>query len=413
MDLNGDRLQFSSLYTMRFAGSFGFMAVLTLLPNYIEVLGAEGLTIGVFVTALELARTVGIVPIAWAGDRYSKRTILLAGLATSVLAYVAFAAIASIEGFLGARLLQGLGMTGVGLLGLAVVGDLAPADGRGSYIGKYNAFRMAAGILAPLSAGALYAWIGFSGVFVLVAGLLAVASVGVFLFVQEDEASIEGFAFTDLAVNRRILTMVTFRAQYAVAVTLVRKWVPIFVGLSAARGGLGFASLAVGAVLSAEKCTNMLVQPVTGRLSDRWGRGPFVALGGTAYGLVALSFPFISGADGLFAVQLPVVGTVTGAVVAAIGLNGLLGIADGFREPASMALFADEGKGEGIASSFGIRSLVWKPGSVLAPLAGGWLMGAAGIAWVFFLGGVAALSGVGTFLVVLLVQHGRGALHEW
>jgi len=413
MDLSRDRLQFSSLYSMRFAASFGVLTVTTLMPDYIEALGAEGITIGVFITALELARTVGIVPIAWAGDRYSKRTILLVGLGTSVLAYTAFALISTIEGFVGARLLQGLGMTGVGLLGLAVIGDLAPGGDRAGYIGKYNAFRMAGGLLAPLGAGALYTYTGFGVVFGLVAAVLAVATVGVYLFVQEDETTIEGFAFTDLAINERILTMTTFRAQYAVAVTLVRQWVPIFVGLAATQGGLAYGAIITGAIVSAEKFTNMLTQPYTGRLSDRFGRAPFIVLGGTAYGLVALSFPFISGAEGWFSLDVPVAGTVTGAVLAALVLNGLLGIADGFREPASMALFADEGKGEGIASSFGIRSLVWKPGSVLAPLAGGWLMGAFGIEWVFFLGGGAALSGVGLFVAVLLFQHGRGALREW
>lgn len=110
---------------------------------------------------------------------------------------------------------------------------------------------------------------------------------------------------------------------------------------------------------------------------------------------------------------MPVVGVVGGAVLVALALNGLLGIADGFREPASMALFADEGTGEGIASSFGVRSLVWKPGSAIAPLVGGWLMGTSGIEWVFFLGGAAALAGVATFLGVLAVQHGRGALSTW
>lgn len=410
MALSNDELQFSSLYVMRFAGSFGFMSVMTLLPDFIEALGATGITIGVFVTALELARTVGIVPIAWAGDRYSKKTILLVGLALSVLAYVAFAVIASIEGFLGARFLQGLGMTGVGLLGLALIGDLAPADSRANYIGKYNAFRMAAGIVAPIGGGVLYAVTGFDVLFFLVATLLAVAAVGIWRFVDADETTVEGFAFADLAVNRRILTMVTFRAQYAVAVTLVRKWVPIFVGLTAAQGGLAYGSAVTGVVVAAEKFTNMLAQPVTGRLSDRFGREPFIIAGGGAYGLFGIAFPFISGAEGLFRVSVPIAGTITGAVLAAVVLNGLIGIADGFREPASMALFADEGKGEGIASSFGIRSLVWKPGSVLAPLVGGWLMGAAGIEWVFFLGGAAALSGVATFAGILAFRHGREAL---
>jgi MFS family permease len=219
--------------------------------------------------------------------------------------------------------------------------------------------------------------------------------------------------FTDLALNRRILTLTSFRAQYAIAVTLVRRWVPIFIGVSAAQGGLAYGSIVVGAVLAAEKFTNMLVQPFTGHLSDQHGRAQFVFAGGGAYGLLAIAFPFIPAVEEFLSFSVPLMGEITGTVVAAICLNGLLGIADAFREPASMALFADVGKGKGITSSFGVRSLVWKPGSLLAPLAGGWLMGNIGIEWVFFAGGFAAFSGVGTLYVVLSWNHGRRALYKW
>lgn len=236
---------------------------------------------------------------------------------------------------------------------------------------------------------------------------------GVRVYIDSDDTRIRGFAFTDLALNRRILTLTSFRAQYAVAVSLVRKWVPIFVGVSAAQGGLAYGTVVVGAVLAFEKFTNMLCQPITGRFSDREGRALFVSLGGGAYGVIALAVPFASVFDGLLATSVPIPGEITGAVICVLLLNGLLGVADAFREPASMALFADEGKGEGIASSFGVRSLVWKPGSVLAPLAGGWLMGQFGIEWVFFVGGFAALSGVATFLGVLSRDHGARALSQW
>jgi MFS family permease len=413
MDVTNDDLQFSSLYLTRFATSFGFMTVLTLLPDYIDALGATGVTIGLFITALELARTVGIVPLGWAGDRYSKRLLLVGALVVSALAYLALARVTTVPGFLAARFLQGLGLTGTGLLGLALVGELAPNDGRANLIGTYNAFRMAAGIAGTIGAGILFALTGFGVLFGLLTVLLLVAAASVRLFVDGDETTVTGFAFTDLAMNRRIATLAGFRAQYAVAVSLVRKWVPILVGVSAAQGGLAYGTVVVGAVLAVEKVTNMLCQPVTGRFSDRQGRALFVFLGGGAYGLIALAFPFASAFEEFFTLSVPMAGEVTGAVVAVLILNGLLGVADAFREPASMALFADEGKGEGITSSFGVRSLVWKPGSVLAPLAGGWVMGQFGIEWVFFAGGVAALSGVATFFGILSWDHGSRALRRW
>lgn len=412
MAVTRERLQFGSLYFTRFAASFGFMTVLTLLPDYIDALGATGVTIGLFITVLELARTAGIVPLGWAGDRYSKRVILVSSLLISALAYLAFARVTTISGFLAARTLQGFGLTGAGLLSLALVGDLAPNDERANRIGKYNAFRMAAGIAGTLGAGILFTLTGFDILFGLLTTLLVGAAIGVWLFVEGDDTHVS-FAFFDFALNRRILTLTSFRAQYAVAVTLVRRWVPIFVGVSAAQGGLAYGAVVVGAVLAAEKLLNMVCQPIAGRFSDRQGRALFVFLGGGAYGVVALAVPFSRLFEGVLSVSIPVAGTVTGTVVVVLVLNGLLGVADAFREPASMALFADEGKGKGIASSFGVRSLVWKPGSILAPLAGGWVMGQFGIEWVFFLGGVTALSGAATFVGILWWNHGSGALRQW
>jgi Na+/alanine symporter len=179
MDATRDELQFSSLYLTSFAGSLGYMTLLTLLPTYINTLGATGVTVGLFITALEIARTIGIVPLGWAGDRYDKRTVLVGALVLSVVAYLAFSAITSVEGFLAARFLQGFGLTGTGLLGLALVGDLAPDAERANHIGKFNAFRMAAGIAGTLGAGTLVALTGFDLIFGLVlAGLVFIVVVG-------------------------------------------------------------------------------------------------------------------------------------------------------------------------------------------------------------------------------------------
>jgi len=158
---------------------------------------------------------------------------------------------------------------------------------------------------------------------------------------------IEGFAFTDIALSRRILTTTSLRARYAVAVTLVRDWVPIHVGVSIARGGLVATAVVVGTVVAAETFTTVLGRPRTGRLADRHGRAAFVALGGTTYGPVALAVPFAPAVSGALppgrGLSLPFGVKLAPAMLVVLGPNALLGVADSSREPASMATFADEG----------------------------------------------------------------------
>jgi len=100
-------------------------------------------------------------------------------------------------------------------------------------------------------------------------------------------------------------------------------------------------------------------------------------------------------------VTLPILGELPAAYLPLVAFSGLLGIADSFREPASMALFADEGTDDGgVASSFGIRELVWRPGSVAGPLIAGWLMIEVNMASVFYVGGAFAITGVLAFLAI-------------
>ena len=444
--LDDDRLQFPVLYLTRFSTGFGFVTLLTLLPEYVNLYEPSGLMLGLFTTAFALSQTVAVVPIAYLGDAGDKRNVLVGVLGLGLLSYVAFAALDVFAGgefaFVGVRALQGAAVTGSGLLSLALVGDRSPAGETAAYIGRANAWRFLASIVGAFVSASVYDLYGFGTVYAVIVALLAVAMAGVVLVMQPDTTRVEGFPFKDLALNSRILTLTSFRGLYAVAVTLVRTWVPLYAGVEAAQGGLAYGATAVAVVLTAEKFTNMLFQPVTGRLSDRVGRAMFVAAGGAAYGVVAFVVPFAPAIGA--ALPLPTVPAVGGALAAVpglslvldagtvprlvegvlgtpgvafpvlVGLNALLGVADSFREPASMALFAEEGSdGDGVASSFGIRELVWRPGSVIAPMIGGVLTKSSGFAAVFYVGGASALLGVAAFLAALWYTQGRAALTSW
>ena len=446
LGLDRSRLQFPVLYLTRFATGFGFATLAVLLATYVNQYDPSGLMLGLFTSGFAIAQTIAVVPIAYLGDARDKRNVLVGVLALGVLAYVGFAALDVYGGgewaFVGVRAIQGAAVTGSGLLSLALVGDRSPPTDTAQFIGKANSWRLLAGILGGGLSGILYDVYGFGVVYTVIVGLLSIAMAGVVFVLAPDTSRVEGFPFTDLAVNARILTLTGFRAPYAVAVTLVRTWVLLYAGVEAIQGGLGFAAFAVSVVYGAERFTNMICQPYTGQLSDRFGRAMFVAAGGGAYGLVALAVPFAPDVGaaisfpalpalgrafaGLPGVALVVDATVVEGLVedllgrpgesfvVLVGLNGLLGVADSFREPASMALFADEGSdGDGVASSFGIRELVWRPGSVLAPLAGGVLTEQVGYGAVFQVGGASALVGVALFLAALWYTQGADALTSW
>jgi hypothetical protein len=137
-------------------------------------------------------------------------------------------------------------------------------------------------IVGSLSAGILCDRFGFGPVFTVVTAVFVTTTALVWWGLPRDDTVVAGFPFSNLALNRPIRTVATFRTQYAVAVTLVRTWVPIFAGVSAATGGLAYGGLAVSLTVVAEMFTNMPSQPTMGRLSDRYGLAAFVACGGSA-----------------------------------------------------------------------------------------------------------------------------------
>ena len=391
----------------------------TLDPQATTVLGvtiSAGFVIGMYTTGFTLAQTAAVVPLAWAGDRFDKRTVLLVVLAVGAVVYALFPLVDSSASFIFIRGLQGLAVTGASLMTLSLVGQIADFGTRADKIGKANAASFAASIVGSLSAGAIYDAVGFGPVFSIITALMVLAWVITWGVLDPDPTRIEGFPFTDLAVNRKLATISAFRVQYAFAVTMVRTWIPIYAGTSMASGGLAVGATAVAITVTAEKATNMVGQLFTGRLSDGYGRSLFVFAGGGAYGVIAVSIPFAPaigvtlGTD----VTLPFLGELHHAYLPLVAFSALLGVADSFREPASMALFADEGTSEGgVASSFGIRELVWRPGSLAGPLIAGWLMVEVSMAAVFYVGGAFAITGALAFFAILVSDHRHAALTTW
>lgn len=215
-----------ALYLAYFALSLGVAVLATYIPEYVKLLDATPIWIGLFSTSFFLAGSVTTLPMGWLSDRYDKRLVLLLGLGMSLVSYVVFLIVDSAELLTLGRVCQGIGVTTAGITALAVVGEMSPKGQRGRQIGTLNAVRNLSSGLGAVAGGLLYTWFGFTVPYTLLMLLTVIAVALLWRCLPSDETRVTHHTFGPLVRNHRIQAMAAFRSMYAFAVMLVRTYVP-------------------------------------------------------------------------------------------------------------------------------------------------------------------------------------------
>ncbi len=110
-------------------------------------------------------------------DRCGRRRTMILGISLGALGSIACAASPTIEFLIGARILQGIGLSGGMVVGRATIRDLYGEDGAAQIIAGLSIVLTLLQAFAPIPGGYLQAWLGwranFSAVAILAAGALA------------------------------------------------------------------------------------------------------------------------------------------------------------------------------------------------------------------------------------------------
>lgn len=376
---------FLGLYVANFAAGFGVAMLATFIPVYARLFDAHPLWIGMFTTSFAAAGTLALLPVGWLADRWGQRRVLLAGLVVTLCSTVAFFFVRDAQALTLVRVLQGIGTTAAGLTCLSLVGDLAPKYARGRLLGTMNAVESLSAVLGAMAGGWLYLRYGFGLPYLLLTGMTTVAAAGVARLTPAQTSRFIGFTYGAIVRSPRIQAVASYRFLFSFGKNLMRTYLPVYAGVT-----LSMDSFQIGTIIAAERFTNMLAQRYGGALSDAYGRLPLVAVGTVTYGLAVI----LVGRQETF--------------LALVVLSGLLGLTDALRIPAEMALFADEGKDLGIASTFSVRAILFRPGAALAPIIGGALLALSGMQAVFFTAIVFAVLATAALLGGYLLR-GRAA----
>ncbi len=276
--------------------------VAPLLPRLAVIFNAPVETVAYMVPAFLIAYGVATLFYGILSDRIGRRTIMIASLSAFILLTALTGFAQSAQQLTIARLVTGLGASGVVPLGLALIGDLFPYKERGRPLGwLFGA--MAGGMAVGSTVGVmLEPFISWRGLFFAVAALAFIMLLKLLPYRDLLTGPGSGASLTLGTVfkgYRALLGSARGRRTYgyvllnAVFHSGVFTWLGVYFSRKYALGELG-----IGLALLGYGIPGFLLGPVIGRLADRYGRSRLIPLGlmlaGSCAAALSLDLPLLA-----------------------------------------------------------------------------------------------------------------------
>ena len=347
--------------------SFDNSILVTVLPRLAAVFHTDSSVISWVNLVYFITSQSFMLILARVGDVKGRRKVFMAGLGFYTAGLIGCACAQSVAALIGARAIQGVGAAAGYSLTMAIAVAVFPPEERGKAIGILAGSSAAGLVVGPVIGGLLLDFLGWRGVFYARAPIAMAALVMAWLIVKEQKAEDKAFRLDVagslglacfitalllflsfggkrgflappvlaagglgacsfiwfvIAENRAvqpILRLSLFKRRLFAASTATG----FFNGWGAATmtflvpfylvQGLGFSGSAVGLTMALVAAPLLVLSPVTGRLSDRFGTTMLCTVGmilGTV-GLFLLSRPITNPSYAAIAVGVALVGTGT------------------------------------------------------------------------------------------------------
>ncbi len=368
------------------------MAKSPVLPIFAASLGANKLMIGTIVGVSTLTGTALKPLIGALSDRWGRRVFFFAALLLFAGFPFLYRFVQTPDQLFWLRVCHGAATAIFGPVTLALVTEMAPAN-RGARLGLFEMARGSGHLIAPAAAGLLLTMSSPQMVFTVV-GLLSCAAFVPALFVRFDDSRLEPVArpglWPDLlagvrhAAGRTELWFVGV-LEFAIygSIYSLKAFLPIF-ALDA-----GYGVWAAGLFFTFQEATHLLVRPFGGRLGDRRGYAPTIALGLVAIGTALVALPSAPNAALLLALAV------------------VVGIGQGLTFPSTVALIGNRIAASHVGMGLGVYGALRNLGKVAGPVLVGALLEIFAARIVFpGLGAMALL--VAGVLLIATAQRRRG-----
>ena len=354
-------------------------------PLYATSLGASLGLLGFITAMLGLGRLLSALPVGMASDRLGRKAVLIAGMLTFALAFVAYAIAPSAGWLVVPRLLQAVAMVATFPMGIAYIGDVVEERDRGAAIGVYTAAMGSGFAVGPLVGSWVGANVGFPEAY-LAGALIALAGAvyGTVRLVRKPPSAtgerglrIDIPALRALAREPRMLGACIANIAMTLSMTgAIFTYFPVY-----ARG-IGISTVTIGALFAWRSIASASGRIPVGALSSR------IPANWTLAGVLAVEA----------AVDVAIAHVASAAALAALLI--LEGVLFGIFLVSGQAAVASASRAGNRGAAVGMFWMAGSVGELFGPIALGAVAEAAGLIAVFE--GVAGAVAFGALLVAAL-----------
>lgn len=377
-----------TLLLAMFISLLGLGIVIPLLPVYAEGLGASGLAIGLMVAGFSISRGALQPFVGGLSDKHGRKRFLLGGLLTYCVVGLLFPLATGVIDLVVIRVIHGVGAAMIAPVAMSYIGDLAPPNQEGRYMGMFNIALFTGIGTGPVVGGVFKDALGFNAAFYSMTIASALALTLVFVMLPSDRHHVRGVAPPRLLVtlrrmmgNVRVMGVLISRMATMVIVVPTFAFLPILMTRIMDASGTE-----IGVVIACRTLVNATLQVPVGPFVDRSNKIHTLVAGSLVIVGATFSIPFAENFGQL------------------IALFVIMGAGEALVWPTLGALAIEEGRTYGQGAMMGVFNMSMSAGIFVGSVSAGILVDALGVEYAFPAVALALL--VSTIAAALMIRAG-------
>ncbi len=269
-----------SLLILFVAGLVFWSSLASMLPTlapYIEDLGGSKQEVGIVMGSFAIGLLLSRPKLGYLADYNSRKLVLIIGTSVAAIAPLGYLVVHSIPLLIALRIFHGVSIAAFTTGFMALVTDLSPVDKRGELIGYMSLTTPIGMAVGPAVGGFLQAEAGYTPLFLVAGGLGLLATICAIQVKEAQRVQVlhEGRSQSSPKAIGQLLVSTRLRIPTLVLLLIGFGFgaITTFMALFIRATGV---DLNPGWFFTAAAMSSFMVRFVTGKASDRYGRGLFI-----------------------------------------------------------------------------------------------------------------------------------------